>query len=143
MVRGLWDSAIHAIGDFPGADQFGEFGKLPGRFAKKLAEAAWDFIKDKVGTFSGSAGVGGNMESWREMAMAAMRRQGFNADDPRQVDAMLKQIMSESSGIPDQAQQIVDVNGTGESAGLGLLQIIPPTFAAYRDPELPDDRHDP
>nr|DAU46530.1 MAG TPA: minor tail protein [Caudoviricetes sp.] len=143
MVRGLWDSAIHAIGDFPGADQFGEFGKLPGRFAKKLAEAAWDFIKDKVGTFSGSAGVGGNMESWREMAMAAMRRQGFNADDPRQVDAMLKQIMSESSGIPDQAQQIVDVNGTGESAGLGLLQIIPPTFAAYRDPELPDDRRDP
>src|SRR5699024_7937618 len=41
------------------------------------------------------------------------------------------------------AQQIVDINGTGESAGVGLLQIIPGTFAAHRDPELPDDRRDP
>ena len=35
------------------------------------------------------------------------------------------------------------MNGTGESAGVGLLQIIPGTFAAHRDPELPDDRRDP
>ncbi|MGP4854861.1 transglycosylase SLT domain-containing protein, partial [Klebsiella pneumoniae] len=59
------------------------------------------------------------------------------------VNAMLAQIMSESGGNPGIAQQIVDVNGTGESAGVGLLQIIPGTFDAYRDPSLPNDRRDP
>ena len=35
------------------------------------------------------------------------------------------------------------MNGTGASAGQGLLQIIPGTFADHRDPSLPDDRTDP
>ena len=35
------------------------------------------------------------------------------------------------------------MNGTGANAGQGLLQIIPGTFEAYRDPELPNDRTDP
>ena len=35
------------------------------------------------------------------------------------------------------------MNGTGANAGQGLLQIIPTTFEAYRDPELPNDRTDP
>lgn len=86
---------------------------------------------------------GGGAEQWRGMAMAAMRRVGFNADDPAQVNAMIKQIQSESGGDPNIAQQIVDVNGSGESAGVGLLQIIPATYAAHRDPELPDDRRNP
>ena len=143
MVKGLWDAEVSKIGDFPGAASHGLAGKLPAAVVKKLAEAAWNFIREKAGTFSGSAGVAGNAESWREMAMAAMRRQGFNADDPAQVNAMLAQIMSESGGIPGRVQEIHDINGTGESAGVGLLQIIPGTFAAHRDPELPDDRKDP
>lgn len=143
VVKGLWDKAIEKIGSFPGADKLGLIGKLPAAMTKTLAGKAWDFVKSKIGFFSGSAGTAGNAESWREMAMAAMRRNGFNADDPRQVDAMLKQIQSESGGNPGIAQQIVDINGTGENAGVGLLQIIPGTFAANRDPELPNDRRDP
>lgn len=85
----------------------------------------------------------GGAEQWRPMAMAAMTRNGFNANDRAQVDAMIKQIQTESGGNPGIAQQIHDVNGTGESAGVGLLQIIPATFAANRDPELPNDRRDP
>ena len=140
MVKSLWDSVIDNIASWGGP---GLIGKLPGNMLKTLAESAWNFIKERVGAFFGSAGEGGNRESWREMAMAAMRRNGFNADDPRQVDAMLDQIMSESGGIPDRNQEIVDMNGTGASAGQGLLQIIPTTFEAYRDPELPNDRTDP
>ncbi|MGZ7314084.1 hypothetical protein ACXWRI_09425, partial [Streptococcus pyogenes] len=66
-------------------------------------------------------GVGA--ERWRPMAKRAMARVGFNWQDKRQVDAMIAQIQSESGGIPNRAQEIVDVNGTGASAGLGLLQI--------------------
>ena len=140
MVKKLWDKAIGAVGKWTGG---GLIGRLPGAMLSTLASSAWDFVSERVGKFFGSGGTAGNAESWREMAMAAMRRQGFNADDPAQVNAMLAQIASESGGDPNVAQQIVDVNGTGESAGVGLLQIIPGTFEAYRDPELPNDRRDP
>lgn len=132
---------------------FGTYAKLAVGLGEKMvghvAEGLMDKIKPIIGVFGGAGsfdgpgGISGNVESWRPMAMEAMRRNGFNADDPAQVNAMLKQIQSESGGNPGIAQQIVDVNGTGESAGVGLLQIIPGTFAAYRDPTLPDDRRDP
>ena len=86
---------------------------------------------------------GGGAEQWRGMAMAAMRRVGFDADNPAQVNAMIAQIQSESGGDPNIAQQIVDVNGTGDAAGVGLLQIIPTTYEANRDPDLPNDRRNP
>jgi SLT domain-containing protein len=56
---------------------------------------------------------------------------------------MLAQIQSESGGDANISQQITDVNGTGDAAGVGLLQVIPNTFAAFRDPSLPNDRRDP
>ncbi|MEX3562182.1 tape measure protein [Corynebacterium phoceense] len=148
-VKKAWDAVVGKIGNFPGAEQFGKFGQLPAAFAKKAIDAVWDFISKKIpfgggaGSYDGAGGVSGNVESWREMAMAAMRRNGFNADDPAQVNAMLAQIQSESGGVADINQQIVDVNGTGASAGQGLLQIIPSTFEANRDPSLPNDRTDP
>lgn len=147
MAKGLWDSVIDKIGAFPGADAMGLIGQMPGAFLKKAASDVWSFLTDKISSvtsfFSGDRGSAGSAESWRDMAMWAMRREGFNADDPAQVNAMLAQIMSESGGNPGIAQQIVDINGTGESAGVGLLQIIPGTFAAHRDPSLPNDRRDP
>lgn len=143
-VKKAWDEVIDLLPFWDGA---GLIGELPGAMLKKLASAAWETVKDAASqfasVFTGGAGSAGSAESWRDMAMWAMRREGFNADDPAQVQAMLAQIMSESGGNPGIAQQIVDVNGTGESAGVGLLQIIPGTFAAYRDPSLPNDRRDP
>ena len=146
-VTDLFNPIIDAVtGKLGGFNAPGVIGGLPQAFFDTVWGKAKAFIlgkADEASSYSGAAGNAGNAESWREMAMAAMRRQGFNADDPAQVNAMLAQIMSESGGDPGIAQQIVDVNGTGESAGVGLLQIIPGTFAAHRDPELPDDRRDP
>lgn len=84
----------------------------------------------------------GGAEQWRPMAAQAIAHVGLNNSNP-QVDAMVRQIQSESGGNPNIAQKIVDVNGTGDAAGVGLLQIIPSTFAAHRDPTLPNDRRDP
>ena len=146
-VADLFNPIIDAVkGKISGFNAPGVIGDLPSAFFDTAWVAAKDFIlgkADEATSYAGASGTTGSAESWREMAMAAMRRQGFNADDPAQVNAMLAQIMSESGGNADIAQQIVDVNGTGESAGVGLLQIIPGTFAAHRDPELPDDRRDP
>ncbi|MDE8648074.1 transglycosylase SLT domain-containing protein [Rhodococcus qingshengii] len=80
----------------------------------------------------------GGAEQWREMAIQALIRNGF---DPRQVDFMLKQIQTESSGNPHAIQTVQDINSGGNEAA-GLLQIVPDTYAAHRDPELVDDRLD-
>lgn len=142
-VKKLWDAVINKITPFK--EDGGWFSKVPGAFLSHAAETMWNFVTGKIGSgsYDGAGGAPGVRESWREMAVAAMQRNGFNTDDPAQVEAMLSQIMSESSGIPDRNQEIVDVNGTGATAGQGLLQIIPGTFAAHRDPSLPDDRRDP
>lgn len=139
-VKRMWDAVVDKIPKFEGV---GEFAKLPGAMLKKMADAAWSKITESIGKFGGNSGTSGNAESWREMAMWAMRRTGFNADDPAQVNAMLAQIQSESGGNPGIMQQgYVDVN-TGGNEAVGLLQVIPGTFEANRDPELPNDRRDP
>lgn len=145
LIGSVLDPIEKAIPDF-GPGLLGEigkqsFGKIVGDF-KAFIEGKAGAVKG-AGSYDGAGGSSGNAESWRSMAMEAMRRQGFNADDPSQVSAMLAQIQSESGGNAGIAQQIVDVNGTGDVAGVGLLQIIPGTFAAHRDPTLPNDRRDP
>lgn len=136
--KAISDPMIKVIPEFAGY-----VGKIPRAVATWGRDKLLEFVTKKADTYAPAGGAAGNAESWREMAMAAMRRNGFNADDPRQVNAMLKQIMSESSANPNAVQGIVDINGTGESAGVGLLQIVPGTFADHRDPTLPNDRRDP
>ncbi|APT85317.1 phage tail tape measure protein [Corynebacterium aquilae] len=153
FIGGVFVSLRQRVAEAVGGllDPIGE--KIPnfGGLIGGLPRAAFDKMKDAVVTFLGgqadkyqpAGGVSGNAESWRDMAIAAMRRNGFDADNPAQVNAMIAQIQSESAGIPNRAQEIVDINGTGPSAGMGLLQIIPGTFADHRDPTLPNDRTDP
>lgn len=126
----------------------GDYGTLATGTAKNAMSATKDWAKSKLdelnpfkGLFSGSGPLGSReeVEMYRDGIIAAFKRQG---EEPLQwrVDALLRQIWTESKGDPNVAQQIVDMNGTGESAGVGLYQVIPTTWAAYRDPELPDDR---
>ena len=83
----------------------------------------------------------GGAEQWRPMVIAALKRNGFAATQ-REQDLMIAQIKTESGGNPSIVQGVQDVNSGGNEA-VGLLQVIPGTFAAHRDPELPDDRTDP
>lgn len=87
----------------------------------------------------GSYQVGAGAEQWRGLATQMLIKEGF---DPGQVDIMLAQIQSESGGNPSIVQQVQDVNSGGNEA-VGLLQVIPGTFAQYRDPALPNDRTNP
>lgn len=87
----------------------------------------------------GSYAVGDGAARWRPLALQALQREGFSTG---QVDIMLAQIQSESGGNPSVIQQVQDVNSGGNEA-VGLLQVIPGTFAQYRDPSLPNDRTNP
>jgi len=145
FIRTMLAEAVSSILD-PIGEKIPSFGGMIGEFPR----AAFNWLKEKVigkiegeaGAYSGPGGSSGNAESWRSMIIAAYKRQGYEPV-PAEIDAWVRQIETESSGNPNAVQQIVDINGTGESAGVGLLQIIPSTWAANRDPDLPDDRKDP
>lgn len=87
---------------------------------------------------------GDGAEPWRPLMEWGIRRVGQGLTTAvAQVTAGVKQIDTESKGDPGVAQQHADANGSGEGAGVGLLQIIPSTWKAFRDPSLPDDRRNP
>lgn len=120
----------------------GMIDKLPVKVADKLTEAAIGKASEAASEMDlGPAGAGA--ERWRPLAKRAMAHVGLDPTNSAQVDAMIKQIATESGGDPAIAQQIHDINGTGEQGGVGLLQVIPGTFAEHRDPSLPNDRRNP
>ena len=115
-------------------------GSQAGSTYEQIAIAGYD--RESSGGPNHTYSPNGGAEQWRETMVAAYKRQGYDYDATK-IDAWVRQIHTESGGDPNIAQQIVDINGTGEAAGVGLGQMIPTTFAAYRDPDLPDDRRDP
>lgn len=120
----------------------GVINTMPGAIQEKMADAAQKKIDKLVEEMMADPGGAGS-ERWRPMAKRAMARTGFDFNNPAQVNAMISQIQSESSGDPNAVQNgYVDVN-TGGNEAVGLLQVIPGTFAAHRDPALPNDRTNP
>lgn len=136
----------------------------------KMADKAKDMFKGnsfvEVGVGTGQAGVNGIIdwltqmfggggsndqggeaskpaEQWRGTVIDALKRVGLptSAD---YVNAWIRQIQTESGGNPNAVQgNIGDVNNASGDIAKGLVQVIGSTFAAYRDPSLPNDRLNP
>ncbi|AKJ71708.1 putative tape measure protein [Tsukamurella phage TIN2] len=144
MVKPGLDKMMQQASDYS-ANAKGFNGQIPKLVAAKWNETTLKKIEAESAKLdvSGPAAVGGveSVERWRPMATAALKRNGF-LGDKRDQDLMLKQIMTESGGRPGVLQTVQDVNSGGNEAQ-GLLQIVPGTFAAYRDQTLPNDRTDP
>ncbi|QYC54575.1 tail length tape measure protein [Gordonia phage Agueybana] len=121
----------------------GQMGQVPRGVFAKMNEAMTARLRDLATKYMGPAigGGGGDVERWRPMVIAALRRNGFEPNRRNQ-DLMLAQIQSESGGNPGIVQGVQDVNSGGNEA-VGLLQVIPGTFESNRDPSLPNDRTDP
>lgn len=90
---------------------------------------------------AGGSGGTGNVEQWRPMVIAALKKQGFAGTKAEQ-DAMLGQIMDESGGNPN-AINNWDSNAQAGHPSQGLLQTIPSTFESFRDPNIPGGITDP
>lgn len=118
------------------------FGQVPGAVFDIISRAASTEIGGRARGRNAVWDVSAGAEQWRQMMIDAYRNQGYEPT-PAKIDAWIRQIDTEAGGDPNIAQQIVDVNGTGEAAGVGLGQMIPTTWQAYRDPSLPDNRRDP
>lgn len=120
----------------------GIINTMPEALRAKMTEATQAKIDKLLEEMMADPG-GSGAERWRPMAKRAMARVGFDYTNPAQVNAMIAQIQSESGGNPGIMQNgYVDVN-TGGNEAVGLLQVTKGTWAAFRDPELPDDRTNP
>ncbi|MDO4920099.1 tape measure protein [Kocuria sp.] len=129
--------------------------KIPGAgFAKDLmvgaAKHTWEAFKSwaasVINPFDGGdseVASGQSAESWRDTVIEALKKAGLPATKPYQ-DAWVKQIDTESGGDPNAVQGAIgDVNNATGDLGKGLVQVIGSTFAASRDPSLPNNQFDP
>ena len=85
----------------------------------------------------------GGVMRWRDTVVQALGIAGLPTSEPY-VNAWLSQIQSESNGDPNVTQSgYVDINTITGDLAMGLVQVIGATFAAFRDPSLPNNRLDP
>jgi len=148
-VGDAFDAIMNPIGAAIPTFGDSDVGRLPKTIFDTMRSSVRDFLTGKAdeqdrrtggGSF-GPGAPGGGAEQWRDLATQALMHTGFIPPE-QYIENMLKQIQSESSGNERAIQQVIDVNSGGNEAG-GLLQVTPGTFAAYRDPTLPNDRFDP
>lgn len=84
----------------------------------------------------------GGAEQWRGLAEWAIDHVKKTMSGPAQTQAMVEQIDDESGGNP-RAVNNYDSNAAAGTPSGGLLQVIEPTFQAYRDHSLANDKFDP
>ena len=130
------------------------FASMPLGLFDMAVENLKNSIKDRVGSwlnpFDGGGGGSSDDKStagakspraWKSTVIEALGKAGLPNNDAY-VNAWIAQIASESGGNPNAIQQIKDQNSGGNEAA-GLVQVVPGTFAAYRDKSLPNNRFDP
>jgi SLT domain-containing protein len=88
---------------------------------------------------AGGGGVmpGGPNDRWTGTIMQALRLAGLPTTGPY-VSAWQRQIQTESGGNPRAVQRVHDINSIMGNHARGLVQVIPPTFAAYAMPGMRD-----
>ncbi|MBP2341126.1 phage-related protein [Saccharothrix coeruleofusca] len=129
-----WIKTHIGIGDSPWIDMIA-------RAPAKLIGDAVDWLWEKINPFTSGntpAGPAGSeqLSQWIRAALA------FTGTDASWFGPLTTLIMRESGGNPN-ARNDWDINAQNGIPSQGLMQTIPPTFAAYRDPRLPNNILDP
>jgi SLT domain-containing protein len=108
-------------------------GKIFGKLSNVMG------LNNDSGPSGEQGGAGGGVERWRSTVLTALNLVGQSSDN---VDAVLNQIRTESSGNP-QAINLTDSNARAGHPSKGLVQTIDSTFQAYRLPQLANDIYNP
>ncbi len=124
---------------------------VAGQIGRGVIGGLRDGLRNKIETFIAaqrekaslasklSGGGGGNVQQWSDTALFALQRLGL----PESWLAGLLAKMNQESGGNPMAINNWDSNAAMGIPSKGLMQVIDPTFAAYRDPSLPGDIWDP
>lgn len=137
--EGVMNPIGNAIPDFGG----GDIGRLPKLAFDKLKTGVGDFLRGKADEVEPSTGYadpgGGDVQRWRPLVEELL---GLYGHPLTWTDLTLRRMGQESGGNP-RAINNWDVNAANGTPSKGLMQVIDPTFRAYRDPAFVDDIWDP
>lgn len=162
VTRAIGADTIHSWNNW-GVQQRFAFGGIAGQspsytkspLEQALMKASWQSVflpgggaapnpsASVSGAVPASPGVvpsGDPVGRWRALATQALQMTGHYS--PENLDAMMKRIGWESTGDPN-AINNWDSNAKKGTPSQGLLQVIPPTFAAYAEPGYDKDILDP
>lgn len=116
------------------------FAQIVKRFPVMVRDALLDKAKGLVGDTVGKVAGGAKAAAWTPVLLTALKMNGLPVS---LLDNWIRQVQSESGGNPNAVQQITDINSRNGNLARGLLQVIPPTFAAYRSRALPNNIFNP
>src|SRR5699024_10096288 len=85
-------------------DGTGPMGDMFKKTPRKMASAAWDFMKEKAFGMADSNPSGKGAKRWEPMLRRALKTVGLPTT-PAYVNAWLRQIQTESGGNPNIIQQ--------------------------------------
>lgn len=123
----------------------GNWGTIVAQLPLKVAQGLVRKAKDAIGSWLGSGNgntaaagageqyhgaVGGGVEQWRPQVLTVLKMLGQPAS---WADTVLRRMNQESGGNPN-AINNWDINAKNGVPSQGLMQTIPPTFAAYAGP---------
>lgn len=128
-IRAAFAVATGAIDAFGG---FGPFGDLLKGMMNKLKESMIENLikrdNDAKAEYQSMSVAGAqSVQAWAPLAAQALQMAGLA---PSQLQAFLALMSAESGGNPN-AINLWDVNASNGVPSQGLMQVIPPTFAAY------------
>lgn len=142
VVKEFFDATVGKVIDksldgfkslFPG----NHFVNIGVNAVKKMVDDALAFVTSN-GDGADSGESGGD---WTSTIKDALKRTGLPVRDDY-INMWKKQVQTESGGNP-RAVNNWDINAINGNPSKGLAQVVPSTFAQYRDKSLPDDIFDP
>lgn len=116
--------------------------KLPLKVVDSVIEKAKSFLSGGFGGGHGAfpvANVGAGVRRWAPLVLQALAMLGQPAS---YLGITLRRMQQESGGNPN-AINLWDINAKRGTPSIGLMQVIGPTFSAYRDPRAPNNIYDP
>lgn len=133
IAKRAWDAVMDLL---PSTPEFpGPIGEFPGAAKDLMVNTVWDFVKSKLPFGGGYDGpVGAGVEQWRPLVESILVAKGF---DKSAAPSVLRRMDQESGGNPA-AINNWDSNAAAGTPSKGLMQVIDPTFAAYKDPGYND-----
>lgn len=136
-IQGLINSLMQGLGHNVFVRLLGGvLGRVGGGLVQMLGVGAGVGVPTGGGhpvTGSGAPGAGDAISRWSGVVATALAANGLPTS-AAWVDAWLRQIATESGGNASIVQQITDINSVSGNRAQGLVQVIPPTFAAYHFP---------
>ncbi|MFC7657989.1 phage tail tape measure protein [Pseudonocardia benzenivorans] len=137
LVNSAFDGIMKVI-PFHGPPAFLD---IPQKMAEWGRDKVLDFLvgEGEADAAANAGGGGSGVEQWRGLVLQALAFLGLS---PADADRTLRRMNQESGGNP-RAINNWDSNAARGTPSKGLMQVIDPTFRAYRDPSLPNDIWDP